>query len=85
VLLPDCGDAAAAWEIGESLRTRLTAPCRLQEGLFQVDASIGVATFPADGADAEALLMHADRAMYAAKHGGRAPGASVIGKIKTGS
>ena len=85
VLLPDCGDAAAAWEIGESLRTRLTAPCWLQEGLFQVDASIGVATFPADGADAEALLMHADRAMYAAKHGGRTPGASVIGKIKTGS
>jgi len=71
VLLPDCRDVQAAREIADSLRTRLVAPCRLPEGLFQLDASIGVATFPADGADAEALLMHADRTMYAAKHGGR--------------
>src|SRR5690348_9809760 len=71
VLLPDCRGVQAAREIAESLRTRLVAPCRLPEGLFQLDASIGVATFPADGADAEALLMHADRTMYAAKHGGR--------------
>jgi GGDEF domain-containing protein len=61
----------AAREIADSLRTRLVAPCRLPEGLFQLDASIGMATFPADGADAEALLMHADKTMYAAKHGGR--------------
>ena len=72
VLLPDCRDVQAAREIADSLRTRLVAPCRLPEGLFQLDASIGMATFPADGADAEALLMHADKTMYAAKHGGRA-------------
>ena len=72
VLLPDCRDAQAAREVADSLRARITAPCRLPEGLFLLDASIGVATFPADGADAEALLGHADRVMYAAKHGGRA-------------
>jgi diguanylate cyclase (GGDEF)-like protein len=78
VLLPDCRDAEAAREIADGLRARITAPCRLPEGLFQLDASIGVAAFPADGADAEALLMHADRAMYAAKHDGRARVESVV-------
>jgi diguanylate cyclase (GGDEF)-like protein len=71
VLLPDCHDVQAARKIADSLRARLVAPYRLSEGLFQLDASIGVATFPADGADAEALLVHAERAMYAAKHGSR--------------
>jgi diguanylate cyclase (GGDEF)-like protein/PAS domain S-box-containing protein len=85
VLLPDCSGAAAAWDIAESLRTRLMAPCRLPEGLFQLAASIGVATFPADGADAEALLMHADRAMYVAKHGGRAHVESVVREIEARS
>ena len=85
VLLPDCSGAAAAWDIAESLRTRLMAPCRLPEGLFQLAASIGVATFPADGADAEALLMHADRAMYVAKHGGRTHVESVVREIEARS
>jgi diguanylate cyclase (GGDEF)-like protein/PAS domain S-box-containing protein len=67
VLLPDYHDVQAAGDVADSLRARLVAPYRLPEGLFQLDASIGVATFPADGADAEALLTHADRAMYADK------------------
>jgi diguanylate cyclase (GGDEF)-like protein len=67
VLLPDCRDAQAAREVADSLRARLMAPCRLPEGLFQLDASIGAATFPADGADAETLLAHADTMMYATK------------------
>ncbi|MGH8112477.1 MAG: diguanylate cyclase domain-containing protein [Rhodanobacteraceae bacterium] len=70
VLLPDCRDVQAARKVADSLRACLTAPYRLPAGLFPLDASIGMATFPADGADAEALLMHADRAMYAAKRGG---------------
>ena len=37
----------------------------------QVGASIGVARFPADGGDAEAMLLHADIAMYEAKNRGR--------------
>jgi diguanylate cyclase (GGDEF)-like protein/PAS domain S-box-containing protein len=70
VLLPDCRDLQAAREVADSLRARITAPCRLPEGLFQLDASIGVATFPADGADAEVLLAHADAMMYATKKKG---------------
>lgn len=85
VLLPDCSDVQAAWQVAESLRMRIVAPCPLPEGLFQLDASIGVATFPADGADAEALLMHADRTMYVAKHAGRMRAGSVVGRIKARS
>jgi GGDEF domain-containing protein len=74
----------AAREIADSLRARLVAPCQLPEGLFQLDASIGMATFPADGADAEALLMHADKTMYAAKHGGRTRAENLAaGTLKT--
>ncbi len=36
-----------------------------------VGASVGVASFPRDGADMPALLESADRALYAAKRGGR--------------
>jgi diguanylate cyclase (GGDEF)-like protein/PAS domain S-box-containing protein len=67
VLLPDCRGVQAARDVADSLRTRLAAPYRMPEGLFQLGVSIGVATFPADGADAEALLAHADRTMYGAK------------------
>ena len=35
---------------------------------LQVTASIGISVFPADGADAAALLRSADQAMYSAKH-----------------
>jgi diguanylate cyclase (GGDEF)-like protein/PAS domain S-box-containing protein len=84
VLLPDCRNVQAAREVSESLRARVTAPYRLPEGLFQLDASIGMAMFPADGADAEALLKHADRTMYAAKRGGRARVESGLDELKSG-
>ena len=37
----------------------------------RLGVSIGVATFPDDGGDAEALVRAADTALYAAKHAGR--------------
>ncbi|MDQ2953189.1 MAG: GGDEF domain-containing protein [Chloroflexota bacterium] len=43
------------------------------ETAAQVRMSVGSAAFPADGRDAEALLAHADAAMYAAKKARRAP------------
>ena len=39
--------------------------------LGQVTVSIGVATFPEDGAEPEDILTRADEALYAAKNGGR--------------
>ena len=37
----------------------------------RLSVSIGVATFPDDGADVEALVRSADTALYAAKRAGR--------------
>ena len=67
VLLPGCRDATAAGAVAESLRTQLHATYPLPDGPIRLDASIGIACYPADGRDLETLLAHADRAMYAAK------------------
>ena len=69
VLLPGCRDADAARCIADGLRARLAKPFELPGGLFQLDASIGIACFPVDGIDADALLNRADHAMQGAKHG----------------
>jgi diguanylate cyclase (GGDEF)-like protein/PAS domain S-box-containing protein len=66
-LLPGCRDTKAATVVADGIRARLAAPYTLPDGLFHLDASVGIACFPADGSDPDALLAHADRAMYAAK------------------
>jgi diguanylate cyclase (GGDEF)-like protein len=38
---------------------------------LQMSASVGVATYPADGDDGQALLRRADMALYRAKEEGR--------------
>jgi diguanylate cyclase (GGDEF)-like protein/PAS domain S-box-containing protein len=49
----------------------LGAPYLLGGNAVHSGASVGVAMFPGDGADAGTLLRHADTAMYAAKSQGR--------------
>ncbi|MBA5607990.1 EAL domain-containing protein [Duganella sp. FT3S] len=49
----------------------LGAPYQLDGKTVHTGASVGVAMFPGDGADASTLLRHADTAMYAAKSQGR--------------
>lgn len=66
-LLPGCRDAATARAIAEDLRASLSPPYTLPDGPFQLDASFGIACFPADGTDPDTLVAHADRAMYVAK------------------
>jgi diguanylate cyclase (GGDEF)-like protein len=70
VLLPGCNDPAFARIIADGLRARLHPPYALPDGSISLDASVGIACFPADGDDPESLLAHADRAMYAAKRRG---------------
>jgi diguanylate cyclase (GGDEF)-like protein len=67
VLLPGCRDAECARVLANALRARLSPPFQLADGLFHLDASIGIACFPADGSDPDALVAYADRAMYASK------------------
>ena len=66
-LLPGCRDTEAARAVANELCNHLRPPYALPDGLYRLDASVGIACFPADGSDPDALLAHADRAMYAAK------------------
>jgi len=66
-LLSGCRDIEAARIVADGLRARLSLPYTLPDGLFQLDASVGIACFPTDGSDPYALLAHADRAMYVDK------------------
>jgi len=66
-LLPGCDDVHAALTVAEGLRACLKLACKLPEGAFRLDASIGIACFPDNGKDADALLSHADHAMYESK------------------
>ncbi|MFA4969323.1 MAG: EAL domain-containing protein [Sulfuritalea sp.] len=55
----------------ERVMLEIGRPVSLAGREFQVGASLGVALYPQDGADAESLFKHADVAMYAAKDRGR--------------
>lgn len=49
----------------------LSAPFAVGAVTVTISASVGATFFPNDGADADALIRHADQAMYLAKQGGR--------------
>jgi diguanylate cyclase (GGDEF)-like protein/PAS domain S-box-containing protein len=55
----------------ERIRAAIAEPVSIDGRALYVTCSMGVATFPNDGADPEALLMNADAAMYKAKEAGR--------------
>jgi diguanylate cyclase (GGDEF)-like protein/PAS domain S-box-containing protein len=57
--------------LAKKIIASLCAPMTIGDHTLQVGASIGIACFPEDGADAVTLMKHADAAMYAAKAGGR--------------
>lgn len=65
-------DADAAMAFGETMRAAVAGePVEYQGMLAQPTMSIGVAVFPADGTQAEALIRRADEALYRAKAAGR--------------
>ncbi|NGZ84753.1 diguanylate cyclase [Duganella sp. SAP-35] len=70
VLLKEMPDALMAVSLANKLLAALARPFILQHHKVQVSASIGVAIYPQDGADARTLLIKADRAMYDVKHNG---------------
>ena len=67
VLLPSIRDAAAAYEVAERIRTALTQPFVLHDVALDLEASIGIALYPAHATDSDALMQRADVAMYHAK------------------
>jgi diguanylate cyclase (GGDEF)-like protein len=57
--------------LAERLQAALREPITVQDATCFVQASIGLAIYPQDGADAEGLLRSADIAMYRSKTSGR--------------
>jgi diguanylate cyclase (GGDEF)-like protein len=67
VLLPVIRSTATAREVAARLRAALSEPFRLDGMTLAVEASIGIAVYPADAPDVEQLMQRADVAMYLAK------------------
>jgi diguanylate cyclase (GGDEF)-like protein/PAS domain S-box-containing protein len=57
--------------VAKKLLAELVRPYPLASAEVTVTASIGIAIFPDDAADAQALLKHGDTAMYSAKQAGK--------------
>jgi diguanylate cyclase (GGDEF)-like protein len=71
VLLPDIVHIKDAVTCAEKVLIALKAPYQIGEHELLLSASIGVAIYPDDAREAEALLRCADLAMYQAKYHGR--------------
>jgi diguanylate cyclase (GGDEF)-like protein/PAS domain S-box-containing protein len=61
---------AALRELAEHLLADLQKPFQLDEHPISVNAHIGIAIYPADGADPSTLLKHADAALHHVKEDG---------------
>jgi diguanylate cyclase (GGDEF)-like protein/PAS domain S-box-containing protein len=75
LLLSDLSRESAeqlAREASDQLAERLANPFTVAGAEFHVEASIGISIYPEDADSAEALLQHADVAMYQSKGRGRA-------------
>lgn len=71
LLLTEMTDRRHAALVAEKFIQRLSEPFDLGQHHLQVSASIGIAVFPGDGETSDALLRHADKAMYQVKAAGR--------------
>lgn len=71
ILLSDISYPEDAAISAEKILTALSTPHSIDQHDLHVTASIGLATYPDDGEDADTLLQHADLAMYHAKENGR--------------
>ncbi len=71
LVLPSVVGNADAASVAERVVEALAQPFYLEGQPLFVSASVGIATYPEDGGDAETLLKNADTAMYGAKNNGR--------------
>ena len=71
VVMPVCGERERQARSAGRLLSALDAPFHLAGCEFSLSGSIGVAIWPDDGGDPDALLDRADMAMYRAKEEGR--------------
>jgi diguanylate cyclase (GGDEF)-like protein/PAS domain S-box-containing protein len=71
VMLMPTTDAAGAAHLAERLLAIIATNYQIEAHELLTTPSIGIAMYPADGADFETLSKNADVAMYRAKHDGR--------------
>lgn len=71
VMLPDMDDRGDLGELAQRVIQMLSQPYSIEGSRAIIGTSVGIATAPYDGIDAEALTSAADLALYAAKGGGR--------------
>jgi diguanylate cyclase (GGDEF)-like protein/PAS domain S-box-containing protein len=68
ILIPKLSEPADVMHLIEKLTNAIQEPVILEGLPIAVEGSIGVALYPDDALDADALLQHADVAMYVAKN-----------------
>jgi len=71
VLLSDVSQNQHIQAVGEKIIATLSEPMMIEDCPCQVGASIGIARYPEDGEDIDALLKAADEAMYRVKQSGK--------------
>ncbi len=71
IMLTGLSRTDAAARVAKRIKDALSRPLTIDAREYVVTGSMGIATFPDDGKDVDALLRNADIAMYAAKEAGR--------------
>ena len=71
LLLTEFTDESAAARVAQRVLEQVARPYDISDTTLTVTASIGIALFPEDGTTLDRLMMHADAAMYRAKHNGK--------------
>ncbi|MCF6254201.1 MAG: diguanylate cyclase, partial [Thiomicrorhabdus sp.] len=71
ILLPELKTAEDASVVAQNFIDALLEPFCLEGHNINIGASVGISTFPCDGADVDGLLKRAELALYKAKEQGR--------------
>ena len=72
VVLAELARPQDAGAVAQKIIEAMAAPMQLERHEVFTNASVGIATFPADGSDGDTLVKNADAAMLKAKQAGRA-------------
>jgi diguanylate cyclase (GGDEF)-like protein len=72
VLFNDLADSAECIQILDRILDMISMPIDIDGHAVTISASIGATFYSANDEAGETLLRQADRAMYVAKHGGKA-------------
>ena len=71
LLVTEHGRDSGRLRVAQRVIAAISQPFMIEQREFKVTCSIGIASFPHDGTDADTLLRNADTAMYRAKDLGR--------------